>query len=70
MYMQDYDDFVKNAPDSPWKRCVIRVLSTPKPDFTELDKEVEAFEKQLAEEYLESQRKKRAAREASNASSL
>lgn len=64
MYMQNYDDFIKNEPDSPWKRCVVRILSTPRPDFTELDKEVAAFKRQLNEEYLAGERAKRAAQEA------
>ena len=64
MFIQDYDEFVKNTPDSKGKQFVIRFLNTPKPDFTELDKEVAAFEQQLKEEYLAEQRAKEAAKEA------
>lgn len=61
MYTQSYEDFIKNAPDTKGKQFLIRFMNTPRPDFTELDKEVAAFEKQLAEEYLAGERAKRAA---------
>lgn len=37
-------------PNTPGKRVLEEILSTPRPDFTQLDKEVQAYEKKRSEE--------------------
>lgn len=40
----------RDFPDSPGKRILEEILTTPRPDFTQLDKDVAAYEKKRAEE--------------------
>ncbi len=37
-------------PNTPGKRVLEEILSTPRPDFTQLDKDVQAYEKKRSEE--------------------
>ncbi len=37
-------------PDTAGKRILQEILSTPRPDFTQLDKDVAAYEKKRSEE--------------------
>lgn len=39
MYQKPYTDYIKEDPDSPFSKFLIRFFSA-KPDFTELDKEI------------------------------
>lgn len=38
----------RDFPDSPGKRVLEQILMTPKPDFTQLDKDVAEYEKKRA----------------------
>lgn len=49
----------RDFPDSPGKRILEEILNTPRPDFTQLDKDVAAYEKKRAKE-----RKAKAAKKA------
>ncbi len=40
----------RNFPNTPGKRILEEILSTPRPDFTQLDKDVAAYEKKRADE--------------------
>ena len=40
----------RDLPDSPGKRILEEIFSTPRPDFTQLDKDVAAYEKKRADE--------------------
>lgn len=40
----------RDFPDSPGKRILEEILTTPRPDFTQLDKDVAAYEKKRADE--------------------
>ncbi len=40
----------RDFPDTPGKRVLEEILMTPRPDFTQLDKDVAAYEKKRAEE--------------------
>ncbi len=40
----------RDFPDTPGKRVLEEILMTPRPDFTQLDKDVAAYEKMRAEE--------------------
>jgi hypothetical protein len=42
----------QDLPDSPGKRVLEEILNTPVPDFTQLDKDVAAYEKFRREERL------------------
>ena len=48
----------RDLPDSPGKRVLEQILMTPKPDFTQLDKDVAAYEKKRAAERQATSRKK------------
>lgn len=37
-------------PDTPGERILAEILSTPRPDFTQLDKDVAAYEKKRSDE--------------------
>ena len=57
MYQQPYTEYIKENPDSPFSKFLIRFFSA-KPDFTELDKEIEKEQKiLLAEQKAEIQRR-------------
>jgi hypothetical protein len=40
----------RDFPDTPGKRVLEEILMTPRPDFTQLDKDVAAYEKMRADE--------------------
>lgn len=40
----------RDFPDSPGKRILEEILTTPRPDFTQLDKDVSEYEKMRMEE--------------------
>ena len=40
----------RDFPDSPGKRILEEILTTPRPDFTQLDKDIADYEKMRAEE--------------------
>ena len=40
----------RDLPDSPGKRILEEILTTPRPDFTQLDKNVAAYEQKRAGE--------------------
>ena len=40
----------RNFPNTPGKRIFEEILSTHRPDFTQLDKDVAAYEKKRADE--------------------
>lgn len=44
---------IEHLPDTPGKRVLLKILNTPKPDFTQLKKEVEEFEDSLQKERVE-----------------
>ena len=48
----------RDLPDSPGKRVLEQILMTPKPDFTQLDKDVAAYEKKRASERQANSQKK------------
>ena len=48
----------RDFPDSPGKRVLEQILMTPKPDFTQLDKDVAAYEKKRASERQANSQKK------------
>lgn len=48
----------RDFPDSPGKRILEEILTTPRPDFTQLDKDVADYEKKRAEERKERALKK------------
>lgn len=41
---------IEHLPDTPGKRVLLKILNTPKPDFTQLKKEVEEYHKLRQEE--------------------
>ena len=55
MYYKSYQQLLKEAPDTPGKQFLIRLMNTPKPDFEKMGREVREFEEQLVREYLEEQ---------------
>lgn len=40
----------RDFPNTPGKRILEEILSTPRPDFTQLDKDVAAYEKKRSDE--------------------
>ena len=42
----------RDFPDSPGKSILEEILNTPRPDFTQLDKDVAAYEKKRAKERI------------------
>ncbi|MCR5620415.1 MAG: hypothetical protein K6G18_01025 [Treponema sp.] len=55
MYYKSYQQLLREAPDTPGKQFLIRLMNTPKPDFEKMGREVHEFEDQLVNEYLAGQ---------------
>ena len=51
MYQKSYTEYIRENPNTPFSKFLVRFLSA-KPDFTQLNKEVEEFENQLYEEHM------------------
>lgn len=49
----------QDLPDSPGKQVLEEILNTPVPDFTQLDKDVKAFEKKEYERSIEYMKRKK-----------
>ncbi len=58
MYYKSYQQLLREAPDTPGKRFLIRLMNTPKPDFEKMGHDVREFENRLLDEYRESQQKR------------
>jgi hypothetical protein len=50
-YYRCYEEMLRDAPDTPGKRLAIRIVEGPRPDFTNLEKEVREFERQIVEKH-------------------
>ena len=48
----------RDYPVSPGKKVLEQILTTPKPDFTQLDKDVAAYERKRASERQTNSKKK------------
>lgn len=51
MYQKSYTEFIKEDPNSEFSKFLVRFFSA-KPDFTNLNREVEEFETQLHKEQM------------------
>mgnify|MGYP007069867866 CR=1 FL=1 len=49
MYQKPYTEYIKENPDSEFSKFLVRFFSA-KPDFTEMEREVREFEKEIAAE--------------------
>ena len=56
-----YGNYIRwqDLPDSPGKRVLEEILNTPVPDFTQLDKDVAAYEEREYKRYMEMERQKK-----------
>ena len=46
MYQKPYTEYIKENPDSEFSKFLVRFFSA-KPDFTEMEREVREFDKEL-----------------------